>query len=86
MPFWKKSIKDLKPLDYFSTIDELPIKVWFDVHSTGDYSLLLKSDREISVEQYQKLFEVWESIYNQHIERFGLSEEFLEDLKRIRGH
>jgi nitrate reductase beta subunit len=80
MPFWKKSIPDLKPLDYFSTIDELPIKVWFDVHSTGDYGLLLKGDRKISVEQYQKLFEVWESIYNQHIERFGLSEEFLEDL------
>lgn len=81
MPSKKKSDKESKPLDCFRSIDELPIKVWFDIHKTGDYRFLIKGDiPEIDANQFQLLFEAWEEIYNQHIERFGLSEEFLEDL------
>ena len=81
MQFWKKSDKESKRLECFRTIDELPIKVWFDVHKTGDYRLLIKGEiPEVDAKQFHELFEAWEEIYNQYIEIFGLSEEFLEDL------
>lgn len=82
MPFWKKSTEVLEQLNCFRTIDELPIKVWFDIHKTGDYSLLLKEKKiEVGIDDLQQLFEAWEMMYNEYIERFGLSPEFLEDLE-----
>jgi len=81
MKFWKKSTEILGQLNCFRTIDELPIKIWFDIHKTGDYRLLLKEIRTINSDDFQKLFEFWEEIYNQYIDRFGLSDEFLEDLE-----
>jgi hypothetical protein len=81
MPFWNKSTEILEQLNCYETIDELPIKLWFDVHKTGNYGLLLKDIREVNTEELKQLFETWEKIYNQYIERFGLSPEFLEDLE-----
>jgi len=60
----------------------LPIKIWFDIHKTGDFRLLLKEIVTINAKQFQELFEVWNEIYNQYIEMFGLSEEFLADLNQ----
>ena len=76
----KKSNKESKPLDCFRSIEDLPIKAWFNIHKTGDYRLLMKEVVTIDANDFQKLFDVWNSIYNQYIEMFGLSEEFLADL------
>ena len=76
----KKSDKESEELDCFRTIDDLPIKIWFDIHKTGDYRMLLKKIVTIDADDFQYLFNVWEVIYNQYIDMFGLSEEFLEDL------
>tara|TARA_R110000796_G_scaffold78436_1_gene174878 strand:+ start:139 stop:612 length:474 start_codon:yes stop_codon:yes gene_type:complete len=76
----KKSEVILESLNFYKSIDELPIKVWFDVHKTGDYRLLLKEIKTINANDFQTLFDAWEFIYNQYIDMFGLSEEFLEDL------
>lgn len=81
MRFWKRSEIESKQLECFRSIDELPIKVWFDVHKTGDYRLLIKGViPEVDAKQFQLLFEAWEGMYNEYIDKFGLSEEFLEDL------
>lgn len=77
-----KSEEISKPLNCYETIDELPIKAWFDIHDTGDYRLLLKEPKEINSEEFHQLFEKWENLYNQYIARFGLSEEFLDDLNQ----
>jgi nitrate reductase beta subunit len=76
----KKSTNESKPLDCFRSIDTLPIKIWFDIHHTGDYRLLLKEIVTIDADDFHQLFEVWQTLYNQHIEMFGLSEEFIADL------
>lgn len=78
----KKSTTESKQLDCFRSIDSLPIKIWFDIHKTGDFRLLLKEIVTINAKQFQELFEVWNEIYNQYIEMFGLSEEFLADLNQ----
>ena len=78
--FWKKSKKELE-LDCYNSIDELPIKIWFDIHKTVNFKKLLKSG-ECKIEKtYIKLFELWQKLYNEFIERFGLSDEFLSDLQ-----
>ena len=76
----KKSDKESRRLDTFVSIHDTPIKVWFDIHETGDCRLLLKEMCEVSSEEMSDLWMVWEKIYNEYIDKFGLSEEFLEDL------
>jgi hypothetical protein len=79
MPFWKKSTTELKQLNCFRSIDELPIKIWFDIHSSGDYRLLLKGITKEECD-FERLYDYWKELYNEYIERFGLSESFLENL------
>tara|TARA_R110002020_G_scaffold65330_1_gene172574 strand:+ start:13804 stop:14307 length:504 start_codon:yes stop_codon:yes gene_type:complete len=78
--FWKKSKKELE-LDCYNSIDELPIKIWFDIHKTVNFKKLLKSGECKNEKTYIKLFELWQKLYNEFIERFGLSDEFLSDLQ-----
>jgi len=68
-------------VDCYRSIDELPIKIWFDIHKNTDYKKLLKSGDCEDEETYFKLFEAWQTLYNEFIDRFGLSEEFLADLE-----
>ena len=58
--FWKKSKKELE-LDCYNSIDELPIKIWFDIHKTVNFKKLLKSGECKNEKTYIKLFELWRS-------------------------
>jgi len=65
----------------YNTIDELPIRVWFDIIKTLDYYKLCinsvkRSDKTINI-----LFDKWESLFNDWIKRFGFSDEYLSELK-----
>ena len=71
MKFWKKSTEELKQLDCFLTIDELPIKAWFDIHKTGDYRLLLKEIITIDDVDFDWLYGLWQKLYNEYMEKFG---------------
>jgi hypothetical protein len=81
MQFWKKSTEELKQLDCFKSIDDLSIKIWFDIHKTGDYRLLMKKIITINESDFERLFKVWEGLYNEYMDRFGLSEEFKDNLR-----
>ena len=78
--FWKRSEKELE-IDCYNSIDELPIKIWFDIHKNVNFKKLLKSGVCENEKTYFKLFEVWQKLYNEFIDRFGLSDEFLADLQ-----
>ena len=78
----EKSITELKPLDCFESIDDLPIKAWFNIHKTGDYRSLLKEVITIDEEDFDRLFDLWKVLYDEYIERFGLSESFKDDLNK----
>lgn len=81
MPFWKKSIKESKSPNCYRSIDELPVRIWFQVHKTVDFKLLLIDGECKDEDTYLKLFVAWEEMYNQFILRFGLSDEFMTDLR-----
>jgi hypothetical protein len=78
----KKLGKDTKQPNHFTTIDDLPVKIWFEIHKEGDLSLLIKHG---SIE-YLELVNIWESLYNEYLVKFGISETLknrLETKKRI---
>lgn len=79
--FWRKSSKNLEQLNCYRTIEELPIRVWFEIHKDGDYTKLLKVDVKLTDETIFNISKVWTSIYNEYIEKFGLSDEFMSELR-----
>lgn len=79
--FKKKSIKNLGRHNCYLTIDELPVKIWFDIHKEANYSKLVKVEIPFTDKIVLQLSKIWDDIYNQFIERFGLSDEFMTDLR-----
>ena len=49
----KKSTEESKQLDCFRSIDDLPIKAWFNIHKTGDYRFLLKESITIDEKDFE---------------------------------
>jgi len=47
----------------------------------SDYKKLLKNGNCEDEKVYFKLFEAWQTLYNEFIDRFGFSDEFLADLQ-----
>lgn len=77
-----KHFKTPLQLNHYLSIDELPINIWFDIHKSADFRLLLKEKIESTEKDFIILSEAWEKLYNQFIDRFGLSEEFYSDLNQ----
>ena len=77
-----KAWDNYNKVDYYSTIDEMPIKKWFAVHKTGEYKHLVKGDKTPTEKDYIYLAEAWEFMHNEYMQRFGLSEEFMADLNQ----
>jgi len=63
--------------EVYSSIDELPVKVWFDVLTDGDLSLIIKKGKI----KKKELILAWENLYNEYINRFGLSEGFKKNFE-----
>ena len=82
MAFWNKSTGSLKQLNYYNSLDTLPIKIWFEIFKTGDYTLLLIDKTEVKEEHLVELNESWEEMFNEWINKFGFSEQYLENLQQ----
>jgi len=76
--FRKKS----EDFDCFSSIKELPVETWFDIHETGDLLLLFKDRKKAFLTP--KLNTLFDEIYNSFINTFGLSDEYLLDIENER--
>jgi len=81
MLFKKKSDRNLGLHNCYTTIDDLPIKIWFEIHKTGNYTTLMKRDIPFTDKIAFQLSEIWNNIYNEYITLFGLSDEFMADLR-----
>lgn len=69
-------MKGLKHIETYTSIDDLPIKIWFKIHDTGDLSILCLNEPIY----FDGLELIFEKIYNEFIEKFGFSDEYLSDL------
>lgn len=70
--------------NHFGTIEELPIYNWWKVHESGSYEYLLHQRRELKKKENKGMREVWKSLYNQYIQRFGYTDQFLETMAKKR--
>lgn len=81
MQFWKRLTKQSISLNFYDSIDDLPIKKWFRIHENEDYTLLLVDKKDIAYDDFIKLKDVWCDIYDQYLRTFGLSEEYTDFLQ-----
>lgn len=74
-----------------NSIEEMPIYNWWKIHETKDISYLFK--KEIDAKKYKKNITLednkflsirWQRLYNQYIQRYGFSDEFLEVIEKER--
>ena len=81
-----KSSQSLE-LDYslntYEGIDDLIIRIWWKIHETGDVTLLLKKKIEITDKALAYCSDLWDTIRNQHIDKFGITKSYKEYLDKI---
>lgn len=67
----------------YSSIDDLPQWNWNKVHETENLAYLKKLDnyRKLEVDEGQVLIDIWHEIYNEYLDEFGLSKEYLDMLE-----
>lgn len=65
----------------FRDIDEMPIYNWNKIHETGDLKYLIKDGFKAEGYEMRFLLRRWKKLYEQFIDRFGFSDEFLSILE-----
>ena len=65
-------------VDYFNSIEDLPIWNWWKIAETGNLIYLHKLEEYEGKEDYN-LIELWNKLQNQYLEEFGITEEFRKD-------
>lgn len=69
-----------------NNIKNLPTSKWWEINETRDYTLLLKNTTVVTRRIHNKCTAVFESIEQQHIDKFNHSKEFIDywnDLYRL---
>lgn len=69
----------------YSSIDQLPIYNWIQVHEKGDFALLVKTPGKIKASP-EEIGERWLALNNEHLKVFGMSaafRQYMEDVKKI---
>jgi hypothetical protein len=71
-------------LNTFKSIDDLPQWNWVQIHKTDNLAYLKKLDsyRKIEKEVTNELQDLWQTIYDEYLEEFGLSKEYIEHLNK----
>lgn len=67
----------------YSTIDELPMYNWLEI-TKGDFGWLFVEYRKPTKRETKWLTEVWTKIYDQYIEKVGLTDDYLDLLEAMR--
>lgn len=75
----------------YDSIEDMLIFNWWKIHETKDVSYLFK--KEVDAKKYKKNITIednkflsirWQRLYNQYIQRYGFSEDFLEIIEKER--
>lgn len=64
----------------FTSVEDLPIMVWFKIHESQDLTLLFKGYKT----RFVNLQQVWKIIYDEYIQRIGLNGEYLDYLNALK--
>ena len=67
----------------YKSIDTLPIYNWHQINETGNLVYLyIQEEYEEEIFDNEDLMLLWDSIYNEYIEVFGLSDKYLEYMNK----
>lgn len=72
---WKRYIDKV-----YRSIDDLPIYNWFKIQETNDMRYLLKVTTNEADKFTFELAEIWEKIYSEFIDTFGINDTFRQML------
>ena len=74
----KKFLERLFVSNLYKNIDEMPIYNWWQIHESGDLTYVMKHRRKVLFMFIYGYFlnGKWEDLYNQFIDKFGLSDHF----------
>ena len=76
--FWRK-----QHLDTYLGIKDLTLNLWWEIHETGDVSLLIKNPFKLTKDVVDSCSDIWDDIRQQHIDAFGMPEEYKDYLRKL---
>src|SRR4029078_2494888 len=81
--FIMPKVKKISIPAHYNSLDA-PIYIWDRVHSTSDLSWLLIKPRKLTKAITKALNKVWESMCNEFLQEFGVSENYAEILEKTK--
>lgn len=71
-------------LEYYKSLDEMPIANWFKIQQTNDLKYLLVKTRKVSTKEVSELEKGLKKLSNEYIDTFGISDEYRQILELSR--
>jgi hypothetical protein len=69
---------------YYASIDDLPIYYWWEIHESGDVSMLIKDSKfPITNNLLDYCSELWDDLQQQHLDYVGVSIEYSKYLRLV---
>lgn len=69
----------------WANIEEMPVYNWFKIHSTGNLTFL-RVDPLRDFEHSDYLNSIWHDLYDEFLDKYGLSDEFVQLMKLKKRH
>lgn len=71
-------------LEYYKSLDEMPIANWFKIQQTNDLKYMLVKTRKVSTKEVSELENGLKKLSNEYIDTFGISDEYRQILELSR--
>tara|TARA_Y100000310_G_C20653132_1_gene800585 strand:+ start:1691 stop:2155 length:465 start_codon:yes stop_codon:yes gene_type:complete len=70
-------------LNTYTSIEDMPIYVWWQINKTGDVTLILKDKLKHTDKVISYCSDMWDAIRDEHIEVFGMSHAFEDYMRQL---
>lgn len=70
-----------KKLEFYNSIDEMPIHNWLQIQETNDLVWVMKEPKDVKRSELNQLEEALQTMTDQYIDTFGISDSYRKILK-----
>ena len=78
-------VNPFRRLEYYKSIDDMPIYNWMKIQETNDISFMLLNHRKVSSKEILELEKGLQSLTDQYIDTFGISSQYKKILQLRNG-